>query len=107
MLIKSSNPNKYWRFITRKQKSKSDVDVDAFNQFMKNLNNSTTDNANTFLGTNTDETLISEQLDESISLEKINLFRLVNGKSSGLDAVLNQHIKSTLPLMLFALFKQR
>ena len=74
--LKSSNPNKYLPFIARKQKSKSDVDVDAFNQFMKNLNNSTTDNANTFSGTNTDETLISEQLDESISLEKIKKMRL-------------------------------
>lgn len=100
--LKSSNPKKYWQFITRKQKSNSDVDVDVFYQFMKNLNTSSTDNANTFSGMNTDETSISEQLNESISLEEIktNALKLVNGKSSGLDAVLNEHIKSTLHLML-------
>ena len=50
------------------------------------------DDANTFSGTNTDETLISEQLNESISLEEIttNAPKLVNEKSSGLDAVLNE-----------------
>lgn len=63
--FKSSNPKKYWRFITRKQKSKSDVDVDAFYQFMKNLNTSTTDNANTFSGTSMDETSISKKLNEN------------------------------------------
>ncbi|MEW8544141.1 MAG: reverse transcriptase family protein, partial [Candidatus Thiodiazotropha sp.] len=100
--LKFSNPKKFWRFITRKQKSNPDVDVDAFYQFMKNLNTSTTEDVNSFSGLNIDETLISEELNECISLDEIktNALKLVNGKSSGLDSVLNEHIKSTLHLML-------
>ena len=45
---------------------------------------------------------ISEQLNVPISEAEIksNTLKLVNGKSSGLDSILNEHIKSTLHLML-------
>ena len=44
----------------------------------------------------------SEQLNTPITIETIksNALKLVNGKSSGLDSILNEHIKSTLHFML-------
>ena len=100
--LKRSNPKKFWRYIVDKKKSTPEVSKDAFYEFMKNLNmrNEEEDSSppTEFMVDNA----ISEQLNVPISEAEIksNTLKLVNGKSSGLDSILNEHIKSTLHLMI-------
>ena len=69
---------------------------------MKNLNSQTCEEESSPPNGFMNDSDISEQLNTPISIEEIknNALKLVNGNSSGLDSILNEHIKSTLHFML-------
>lgn len=100
--IKSSDPKIFWRIISSKEKSAPKVSIDAFYEFMKSLNTNNREDIDDFPDPDTQKSSAAEQLNSKISMEEIRniAMKLTNGKSCGLDSVLNEHIKSTLHLML-------
>lgn len=100
--LKSTDPKKFWRLISGKEQSNPKITADAFFDFIAGLNTTINDDEENNQYFDTQDTADTEQLNSAITLQeiKINALKLVNGKSSGLDSVLNEHIKSTLHLML-------
>ena len=110
--IKTSEPRKFWKFLNGNQKNTSNISVAKCFEFFKDINRSK-DEEN--IGQNVPENNADdiEQFNEEINgpilwseIEKA-VRSLKNNKSSGLDEILNGHIKSSynLPSMRNALLK--
>ena len=100
--LKTTDPRQFCQYITGKSKTKSEVSLNAFYDFMKTLNTTECEETETFLYNDQTEAWVPEQLDKPISTEEIKAYalNLQSGKSCGLDSILNEHIKSSLHLML-------
>lgn len=100
--LKSKDPKTFWRFVTGKEKSKVKVGVNEFYEFMEKVNTDTQNQGEATLNLDMHGCLFDEQLNSSISTDEIkqNALKLLNDKACGLDLVMNEHIKSTLHIML-------
>lgn len=100
--LKSKDPKKFWSFITGKAKSKANISVKDFYDFMKNININNCNETEDAPNLDRQEHLSNDQLDACITVEeiKLNALKLLNGKACGLDSIMNEHIKSTLHLMM-------
>lgn len=100
--LKKSDPKLFWKQITGKNRSKIGVSVKSYYDFMKNLNICHSNNNNESINFDHEVFSQSNDINMPISINEIKLCvrKLANGKSNGLDQILNEHIKSTLHIML-------
>ena len=99
--LHSKSPKLYWTFINslRHKTSANTPSLEEFYEHFKLINSATTE-------TDDDLPFVDSQnneiLNESISLDEISkcIRNLNNGKASGMDNVLNEHIKSTCDIFL-------
>ena len=102
--LKTSNPKEFWKIINSVDKRSYQMPpLDEMHNFFKNLNSD--DNDQTILNEGNDsESLneINEEINQPISNEEIlqAVKNLKNNKSPGSDNILNEHIKSTINILL-------
>ena len=111
-IIKTSEPRKFWKFLNGNKKNTSNISVEKCFKFFKDINSSQ-DEEN--IGQNIPENNaddiehINEEINGPILWSEIEkaVRSLKNNKSSGLDEILNEHIKSSynLPSMRNVLLK--
>lgn len=99
--LQSKNPKDYWKFINslKRKTSLTTPTLEEFHDHFKLLNSSNEDD---FEIPNSDSNAYNEILNCRITKDEI-LFcikKLNNGKASGLDFVLNEHIKSSSHIFL-------
>ena len=99
--LKSSNPKEYWRILNSDSKQKPKVaPLNEIYEYFKNVNgveiNDTVPNIDTGDNSTNEEINSPVTVDEITQAVKI----LKNNKSLGNDDLLNEHLKSSLDLML-------
>ena len=107
--LKKNDPREYWKIINSSKKSENNyASLNDFYDFFKNVNsqdnfdsaqNNVETNNNDF-GVSTDDD--TKEINQPIMESEILLAAksLKNNKSPGLDCILNEHIKSTIHIML-------
>lgn len=94
--IKNSDPRRYWKIInnTSKTKHTTDASLEDLHNFFKKVNYQEEHNANIEINYNED---LNEELNSIITIEEIEkaVKSLKNNKASGIDNILNEHIKYT------------
>ena len=99
--LKNSNPKEYWRILNSgsKQKTKMAPLNDLF-EYFKTINGAEINDTVPDLGGHNNP--INEEINVPITADEITqaVKKLKNSKSPGTDDVLNEHIKSSLDLML-------
>lgn len=100
--LKNSDPKKFWKYLSGKEKTKCRISEESFYNFMKRLNQPSLDEESEHLSFDNQEIPEFNFINEPITIEEIkaNVLKLSNGKSSGLDKILNEHIKTTLHILL-------
>ena len=100
--LKNKDPKKFWRYVTKNEKSKCRISKEAYFNFMKDLNDTGTGHQSEQFNFDTQEIPDFNFINDPITVEEIksNTANLSNGKSIGLDKILNEHIKSSLHIML-------
>lgn len=107
--LKKNNPREYWKIINSSKKSDKNVaPLKEFYNFFKNVNtqgnseseqcNTETYNTDFELSDDDDSKEINQLITESEVLSTAK--SLKNNKSPGLDCIVNEHIKSTIHIML-------
>lgn len=99
--LKSSNPKDYWRILNSKsvQNSKIAALKDLYSYF-KNVNESNIEDSTPY--TNIPDCPINENINLPITSDEISktIKSLKLNKAHGMDKVLNEHLKSSLDLMM-------
>lgn len=101
--LKDKNPKAYWKLISgTKKKPTSNTDIKEFFNFFKTLNepdiSCTATQDNNEPNNELDLTELNQQITQEEIMQAIK--RLKNGKSSGIDNTLNEHIKHTAEMLL-------
>ena len=99
--LKTKNPKEYWKILNPQNKGTTDnCNLHDFFKYFKNFNfqDSESHNEQSFEQTET----INQEINGKITEDEIvnAVKNLKNNKASGYDQVLNEHIKSTMPIML-------
>lgn len=108
--LKNQNPREYWKIInSHKQSSGPQASLENFYQFFKSMNEDS-EEANQDIGNDHDDTTLDETIEcdienevnqpitEAEILQNVKLLK--NNKASGIDCIVNEHIKSTAHLLL-------
>ena len=102
--LNSKNPKEYWRILNKETKRhKSAVPVDDFFTFFKQVNNPENKSSqNNHFHNENMSTYTNEEINQPITDNEIieAVHSLKHNKSPGSDEILNEHIKSTLHIML-------
>ena len=107
--LKNQHPREYWKIInSHKKSSESQASLDDFYQFFKSINENSeehtdlnSDNADDNFDETSDinvENEVNQPITESEILKNVKLLK--NNKASGIDNIVNEHIKSTVYLFL-------
>ncbi|MEW8542876.1 MAG: reverse transcriptase family protein [Candidatus Thiodiazotropha sp.] len=99
--IKSRDPKEYWRILNQGvERNKNHVNVDTFFNFFQRVNNPDIRESETFNSNDTGP--INDEINGPITESEIRqaVHSLKRNKSPGIDQILNEHIISSLNLML-------
>ena len=99
--LQSKSPKEYWKFI-HSLKSKTNINTPTLEEFYEHFKILNSNNEDDFQMQFPDATDNNEILNCRISADEIlrNIKKLNNGKASGLDRILNEHIKSSSHILL-------
>ena len=99
--MKSLNPKMYWKIINGGKQYAVQASVVNLLNFFKNNNNRNISNNNDPAFVARDNNHINEQINVRITLAEIEkqLKLLKTNKSSGIDLIMNEHIKSTFHML--------
>ena len=100
--LKNKNPKAFWRHLSKKNKNKCKISKEEYFKFMKDLNDTDTSNVPEQNEFENHEIPGFNFINDPITTEEIRLSvsNLSNGKACGLDNILNEHIKSSLHIMM-------
>lgn len=98
--MKNSNAKEYWKFLNSdNETSACQVPISELYNFFKDINSSTEANQDDYSQDRKNQNYeINEPINDAEIQKAIN--HLHNGKSSGIDNIKNEHIKSTSDVML-------
>lgn len=93
--LKNSNPKKYWKILNGKKSSQVKADPESLFNFFKNTNFDENIQGNSNLNSLNDEN-VNECINGPITESEVNdaIRGLKNNKASGIDLILNEHLKS-------------
>ena len=99
--MKSTNPKIYWRIINGGKQDAVQASVENLFTFFKNTNSRDISDSSDPAFVRPENAQTNEQINMKITLTEIEkqLKSLKNNKSSGIDLVMNEHIKSTFHIM--------
>ena len=99
--MKSTNPKSYWKIINGGKQEAVQASVENLFAFFKNTNSKYMSNSSDTTFVRPENGLSNEQINMRITLTEIEkqIKSLKNNKSSGIDLVMNEHIKSTFHIM--------
>ena len=99
--MKSTNPKIYWRIINGGKQDAVQASVENLFAFFKNTNSKNISDSSDPAFVRPENPQTNEQINMKITLTEIEkqLKSLKNNKSSGIDLVMNEHIKSTFHIM--------
>ena len=99
--MKSTNPKSYWKIINGGKQEAGQASVENLFAFFKNANSKDMSNSSDPTFVRPENGQSNEQINTRITLTEIEkqIKSLKNNKSSGLDLVMNEHIKSTFHIM--------
>ena len=99
--LRSSNPKEYWKILNSSdRRQRSEACLDDLYSFFKSINEENPYDDSEF-NTDSDQTdneIINQPISENEILKAIS--KICNNKSSGLDDIKNEHIKTTSHIML-------
>ena len=101
--LKSTNPKDYWRLLNGGKGNQTFASLDDLFEHFKKTNNSNETYENTEIPKTGDEpVLMNEEINAPITENEINeaAKSLKNNKSPGIDEILNEHIKTSVPHLL-------
>ena len=94
--LKTSNPRKFWKILNGKKKDKANIDPNLFFEFFKDVNfDQNCDNEQpqeSFEATQDANNEINLRITENEIKSAIN--KLKNNKASGIDLIVNEHLKA-------------
>ena len=98
--IKTSNPRQFWKFLNENKTPEINLSLRAAHEYFSKINYSTevNDSGGSLNLPNAIPVVENEEIYVPISLDEIShaVNMLKNNKSSGLDLILNEHIKYSL-----------
>ena len=105
--LKNSDPKMFWKTITNRKRSKTNISTESFYNYMKNINQDNGQYNNDSVSYDNQELPEFDFINDPITVDEIrsNVQKLSNGKSNGLDQILNEHIKSTLHILMPVYYK--
>ena len=105
--LKNSDPKMFWKTITNRKRSKTNISTESFYNYMKNINKDNGQYNNDSVSYDNQELPEFDFINDPITVDEIrsNVQKLSNGKSNGLDQILNEHIKSTLHILMPVYYK--
>ena len=101
--LKSTNTKDYWKLLIDGKRTPTQASLDDLFEHFKKVNNpNETDEHTETPITDDEQETINEKINEPITESEIisAVKSLKNNKSSGIDEILNEHIKSSLPHLL-------
>ena len=91
--LKNNDPKMFWKTITNRKRSKTNISTESFYNYMKNINQDNGQYNNDSVSYDNQELPEFDFINDPITVDEIrsNVQKLSNGKSNGLDQILNEH----------------
>ena len=95
--LKTTNPRKFWKLLNGEKKDEIETDPQLFFEFFQNVNfDKNCDNEQPYQAPDDATNNINEEINSRITENEIKstIKKLKNNKASGIDLILNEHLKS-------------